>query len=102
MSFSDIANSRYSCRNYDRNRVVERSILTTVIDTARIAPSACNRQPWAFVVIDDECDASHRKAIIKSYNRPWVESAPAFIVATPMWIYQSLSSTYALPQPMPD
>ena len=81
MSFSDIANARYSCRNYDRNRVVERSILTSVIEAARIAPSACNRQPWAFVVIDDECDALYREAIIKSYNRPWVESAPAFIVA---------------------
>ena len=81
MSFSDIANARYSCRNYNRNRVVERSILTSVIEAARIAPSACNRQPWAFVVIDDECDALYREAIIKSYNRPWVESAPAFIVA---------------------
>ena len=38
MSFSDIANARYSCRNYDRNRVVERSILTSVIEAARIAP----------------------------------------------------------------
>ena len=81
MSFNDIANARYSCRNYDRNRVVNRDTLASIIEAARIAPSACNRQPWTFVVIDDLCDASCRSAIIESYNRPWIESAPAFIVA---------------------
>lgn len=81
MSFADIANARYSCRNYDRNRIVERNILTSIIQSAQIAPSACNRQPWTFILIDDQCDASCREAIIESYNRPWVDSAPAFIVA---------------------
>ncbi len=81
MSFADIANARYSCRNYDRNRIVERNILTSIIQSAQIAPSACNRQPWTFILIDDQCDASCREAIIESYNRPWVGSAPAFIVA---------------------
>lgn len=81
MSFADIANARYSCRNYDRNQVVERNILTSIIQSAQIAPSACNRQPWTFILIDDQCDASCREAIIESYNRPWIETAPAFIVA---------------------
>lgn len=81
MSFLDLAQQRYSCRDFDRNRIVSRNILSRIIETARLAPSACNRQPWIFVVIDDECEASCREAVIESYNRPWVKTAPAFIVA---------------------
>lgn len=81
MSFADIANARYSCRSYNRNQVVERDILTSIIQSAQIAPSACNRQPWVFIIIDDHCDSSSRNAILESYNRPWIETAPAFIVA---------------------
>lgn len=81
MSFLDLALNRYSCRDFDRNRAVSRNILSGIIETARLAPSACNRQPWTFVVIDDECDASCREVVIESYNRPWITTAPAFIVA---------------------
>ena len=81
MSFLNTAQSRYSCRNFDRNKNVSRDTIISIIEAARIAPSACNFQPWCFVVIDDQCETECRQAIIESYNRPWVESAPAFIVA---------------------
>lgn len=81
MSFLDLANNRYSCRDFDRNRIVSRDTISSVIDAARLAPSACNRQPWIFVVIDEQCDASCRQAILESYNRQWMATAPAYIVA---------------------
>lgn len=81
MSFNDLVNARYSCRNYNRNKIVEREILAKIIEMARLAPSACNRQPWTFIVVDDQCDVSYRKCVIDSYNRQWVDTAPAFIIA---------------------
>ena len=81
MAFNTLALKRYSCRNFDRNKAVDRDIMLAILESARLAPSACNRQPWVFVVIDDLCDASLRSAVIESYNREWVKSAPAYIIA---------------------
>lgn len=81
MSFTDLIQTRYSCRDYDRNKIVERELLTDIVNTARLAPSACNKQPWTFIIIDDKCDVACRQTVLKSYNRQWVESAPAFIIA---------------------
>ncbi len=81
MDFSKLINNRYSCRDYDRNHTVTRDTLTSIIEAARLAPSACNKQPWTFIIVDDLCDVSDRQAIIESYNRQWLKSAPAFIVA---------------------
>ena len=81
MSFIDIAQTRYSCRDFNREKPVSRTVILDVIEAARIAPSACNRQPWKFIIVDDECDSTYRNAIIESYNRSWIASAPAFIIA---------------------
>lgn len=72
-----IAGDRYSCRNY-RPEPISRQVLAQVLEVARIAPSACNRQPWVFVVVDtpDLC-----MAVKACYDRPWVQSVPAFIIA---------------------
>ena len=43
----------------------------------RLAPSACNRQPWKFVVIQsDEAKAK----IQQCYDREWFMSAPLYIL----------------------
>ena len=51
--FMTLAESRYSCRSYS-SRAVDKSVLELVLNGARIAPSACNRQPWMFKVITSE------------------------------------------------
>lgn len=93
MSFTNLVQSRYSCRDYDRDKIVERELLTNIVNAARLAPSACNKQPWTFVIIDDKCDVFCRQTVLKSYNRQWIESAPAFIIAcgdhTQAWHRQS-------------
>ena len=68
---------RYSCRNYS-SMPVSRQEIDQVLEMARLAPSACNRQPWVFVVVDTP---ELREAVVASYDRPWVRTAPAFIVA---------------------
>lgn len=52
MSFLDLANKRYSVRNYKKTPV-ERDKLNRCIEAARLAPSACNSQPWKFVIVDE-------------------------------------------------
>ncbi|MEN6384474.1 MAG: nitroreductase family protein [Phycisphaerales bacterium] len=52
MSFLDLANKRYSVRNY-KDTPVPRSEISKCIEAVRLAPSACNSQPWKFVIVDD-------------------------------------------------
>jgi len=52
MSFIDLSNKRYSVRNY-KNTPVEKEKINRCIEAARLAPSACNSQPWKFIIIDD-------------------------------------------------
>ena len=50
MDFLEIANARQSCRSYDEARAVEPEKLQAVLEAARLAPSACNGQPYVLTV----------------------------------------------------
>ena len=76
MTFTDIARSRYSCRNY-KSIPIEQEILLRVLEAGRIAPSAVNYQPWYFVVIQDQGNLT---GIHQSYPRDWFRTAPCIIV----------------------
>ena len=52
MSFLDLANKRYSVRNY-KNTPIPQENINRCIEAARLAPSACNSQPWKFIIVDD-------------------------------------------------
>ena len=54
MNFLEIANARQSCRAYDENRPVEDEKLAAILEAARLAPSACNGQPYHFTVCKGE------------------------------------------------
>lgn len=51
--FLSLVRARQSDRAYDASRPVEPEKLARIIEAARLAPSACNAQPWHFVVVDD-------------------------------------------------
>ncbi|MCK5683693.1 nitroreductase family protein [bacterium] len=51
MSFIDLIKKRYSLRKYSK-KSVPRVYIERCIEAARLAPSACNSQPWEFIVID--------------------------------------------------
>ncbi len=44
---------RQSDRQYDPNRPVEPEKVARIVEAARLAPSACNAQPWHFIVVDE-------------------------------------------------
>jgi nitroreductase len=52
MSFLDLVGRRQSDRGYS-DSPVSREQVERCLDAARLAPSACNSQPWFFVVVDD-------------------------------------------------
>ena len=50
MNFKEIAEARQSCRKYDTGRGIEPEKLSAVLQSARLAPSACNGQPYHITV----------------------------------------------------
>jgi len=52
--FLELVKSRQSDRAYDTTRAVELEKLERILEAARLAPSACNAQPWKFVVVTDK------------------------------------------------
>ena len=65
MVLLDLVKQRRSIRNY-LDKPVEREKIIACLEAARLAPSACNSQPWKFIVVDDEtvknnlCDTAFR------------------------------------------
>ncbi|MDO9541502.1 MAG: nitroreductase family protein [Kiritimatiellia bacterium] len=52
-TFLEMVGKRRSTRKY-QNRPVQREVLERCLEAARLAPSACNSQPWSFMVVDME------------------------------------------------
>ena len=76
-SFLELAKTRFSSRKYLAKPVEEEKLLK-VLEAARIAPSAANKQPWIFYVIRNE---DKRNQIVEAYHRDWLKAAPVIIVA---------------------
>lgn len=69
--------NRRSIRNYIAKPVEDEKIIQ-ILDSARLAPSGSNTQPWHFIVVKSE---STRKRLAEvSHNQKWMLSAPVFIV----------------------
>jgi len=51
-SFLDLAKSRYSVRKYE-DRAVEAEKLATILEAGRVAPTAANKQPCVFLVLNN-------------------------------------------------
>jgi len=52
MSLLDLVISRRSIRQF-RQKTISRDILRDIVNAGRLAPSAANRQPLEFIVVDD-------------------------------------------------
>lgn len=80
MEFDKLILERQSCRNFD-GRLVEVEKLSKIIEDARLAPSACNSQPWFFHVVTDpdKLKAIASATRVLGANRH-TEKAGAFIV----------------------
>lgn len=77
MDFKSLAATRYSQREYNGSEI-EQSKLDYILECARLAPSAVNRQPVMFYVIRD---AETLKRIKSCYQRSWFDGVSLCIVA---------------------
>ncbi len=84
MDFLTVMKQRRSCRSYDPGRPVSREDLLKIVEAGRLTPSACNSQPWKFLVIDSpEAKAGLCDAVVVENGMtgaPWRHQVPAFIV----------------------
>jgi nitroreductase len=77
----DVIARRVSCRGY-RSDPVPEAHLHQILEAARLAPSACNQQPWRFAVVRD---AEARRRIVEDGFLPgikmtWALDAPVHVV----------------------
>ena len=77
MEYSELIAARYSVRAY-RPDPVEDEKLQAVLEAARLAPTAANRQPFQLVVIHT---AGREAELKRIYPRDWFAQAPLVICA---------------------
>lgn len=53
MNFLDLAKKRYSVRKYSAKQI-EKEVLDQILEAGRVAPSACNLQPYKILVLQTE------------------------------------------------
>jgi nitroreductase len=82
MNVIDLIKKRTSTRSYS-SRPVSREDIESCLEAARLAPSACNSQPWSFIVVDnpDVKNKIVKKALSGIYRmNNFVKDAPVLIV----------------------
>ena len=82
MNFSEIANTRQSCRNYDIEREVEDEKINAIFESVRLAPSACNSQPYHFTVCKGETAREVAKATTGMGMNKFTQNVPVMIVVS--------------------
>lgn len=82
MIFLEIVNNRRSIRSY-ADKPVPRETIDSCLEAARLSPSACNSQPWYFIVVDDKnlIQELGRKAFAGIYSmNAFAMTAPVLVV----------------------
>lgn len=80
MNFTEIAQTRQSCRSYDAAKAVEQEKLDAVLDSARLAPSACNAQPYHITVCRGAAAAKVAKEVQGMGMNKFASNAPVLLV----------------------
>ncbi len=79
-NFLKLVSRRFSCRAY-QDTPVPSEMIHKCLEAARLAPSACNKQPWRFVVVTEPrlrarlCD----EGLLPGLPMPWLHQAPVIV-----------------------
>ena len=76
MDFQDAIRTRRSIRAYKPDPI-EPEKLDRILEAGRLAPSACNLQPWHFVLVTDPATRKQFKSV---YKQLWLYDAPVILV----------------------
>lgn len=80
-SFKELVTARYSCRAY-KSDPVPRAAMEQILEAARLAPSACNQQPWRFVVATESALRARLldEGTLPGLGMKWAMEAPVILV----------------------
>ena len=84
MNFLEIAQNRQSCRAYAVDRPVEQEKLDAILEAVRLAPSACNGQPYHVTVCRGETAQEVAKATMGLGMNKFAVQAPVLLVISEM------------------
>ena len=84
MNFLELAQTRQSCRSYDPTRMVEEEKLNAILEAVRIAPSACNGQPYHVTVCKGEVAKRVAKETQGMGMNKFASDAPVVLVLSEM------------------
>lgn len=76
MNLYELIEQRYSVRGYS-DKPIGQAELDYIMQCARMAPSAVNRQPWHFYVCKSE---QSLQKVRECYQREWFNTAPLVII----------------------
>jgi nitroreductase len=76
MDFKPLMQTRHSVRSF-RNELLSEELLNEVLEAGRLAPTAVNKQPFIFIVVNE---AEKLKELHEAYPREWFRKAPQVIV----------------------
>ncbi len=71
-----LSRDRFSARKFT-SQPVGKEDLEYVMECVRLAPSACNKQPWKWLVVRSE---EAKRKLRECYDREWFKTAPLYII----------------------
>jgi nitroreductase len=77
MEFYEVINKRRSIRAYKKDPV-EDDKLSRILNAARLAPTAANKQPFSLIVVKDE---GTKQKLKNAYSQEWFYTAPVIVCA---------------------
>lgn len=79
-SLLEVMYNRRSVRCYQEDKMVEQEKIIMLLKAAMAAPSACNLQPWEFIVVNEKDGINKLRACIDNNNGRYYNAPAAFIV----------------------
>lgn len=78
MNFDEIATKRRSINFFDPEKPVDDDLLTKIIETAALAPSSFNLQPWNLLILRSKEDREKLRPL--AWDQPKITEAPVVLV----------------------
>lgn len=79
MNFLELAQSRYTTKEFDSSRQIEENLLQELMQVLRLSPSSINSQPWHFTLVG-KGDTKHALSVHSGHNQRKVEACSHIVI----------------------
>ena len=80
MDYLSITRNRQSCRSYDKSKDIEEYKVNSILEAARLAPSACNGQPYHITICTGAAASAVAEGVMSMGRNQFASNVPMFIV----------------------